>query len=354
MANYHLIVKGISRNAGRSCVAALAYRSAEILVDQRTGETHDYRNKENVEYVEIVLHKNSPLWIQEISEDCKTSRQGALQKLSDIFEAAEKRKDARVYREIEFALPRELTKEQNIAWAREFVHDTCVAKGMLAIMNFHFDFDKKTGEEKPHCHVLLSTRELTETGLNPHKRPDWDRVELVEEWREQYAQYQNAALKEHGFEERVDHRSYADQGLEIDPQPKRGRSIAEMTGRGLPREKAELFDVVRLRNQFRILKNPELVFSIVTAKHSTFTRQDIAKVLNRYIDDADQFRILHDRLMGSKELIDLQSSSAQGDTKEPVYTTREMLHTELNLMRNAEGMVAQKTHKVDAKIRPTA
>lgn len=350
MANYHLTVKGISRNAGRSCVAALAYRSAEILVDQRTGETHNYRNKENVEYVEIVLSENSPMWIQEIAEECKTSRQGALQKLSDIFEAAEKRKDARVYREIEFALPRELTKEQNIAWAREFVHDTCVSKGMLAIMNFHFDFDKNTGEEKPHCHVLLATRELTDTGLSSHKRTDWDRVELVEEWREQYAQYQNAALKEHGFEERVDHRSYVDQGLEIDPQPKRGKSISEMTGRGLQRDKAELFDMVRLRNQFRILKNPELVFSIVTAKHSTFTHQDIAKVLNRYIDDADQFRILHDRLMGSKELIDLQSSSGQGESKEPVYTTREMLSTELSLMRNAEAMAAQQTHKVNANI----
>lgn len=349
MANYHLTVKGISRNAGRSCVAALAYRSAENLVDQRTGETHDYRNKENVEYVEIVIQENSPLWIKEIAQECRTSRKAALQKLSDIFEAAEKRKDARVYREIEFALPRELTKEQNIDWAREFVRDTCLAKGMLAIMNFHFDFDKKTGEEKPHCHVLLSTRELTENGLSSHKQTDWDRVELVEEWRDQYAQYQNAALKEHGIEERVDHRSYVDQGLEIDPQPKRGKSIAEMTGRGLHRDKAELFDMVRLRNQFRILKNPELVLSIVTAKHSTFTRQDIAKVLNRYIDDADQFRNLHDRLMGSKELIDLQSSSAQGDAKEPVYTTREMLCTELSLMRNAEAMAAQTTHKVDAK-----
>jgi Ti-type conjugative transfer relaxase TraA len=349
MANYHLTVKAISRNGGRSCVAALAYRSAEILIDQRTGEKHDYRNKENVEYVEIVLQDNSPLWIQDIANECKTSRQRALQKLSDIFEAAEKRKDARVYREIEFALPRELTKEQNIAWAREFVHDTCVARDMLAIMNFHFDIDKKTGEEKPHCHVLLSTRELIEAGFCSHKQTDWDHVELVEEWREQYAQYQNAALKAHGFEERVDHRSYEDQGLEIDPQPKRGRSLLEMTGRGIHREKAELFDMVRLRNQFRILKNPELVFSIVTAKHSTFTRQDIAKVLNRYIDDADQFRILHDRLMGSKELIDLQSSSAQGESKEPVYTTREMLRTELGLMRNAEAMAAQQTHKVDTK-----
>lgn len=77
-----------------------------------------------------------------------------MQKLSDIFEAAKKRKDARVYREIEFSLPRELMKEQNIAWAKEFIPGNCVAKGMIAIMNYHFETDKKLGEEKPHCHVF--------------------------------------------------------------------------------------------------------------------------------------------------------------------------------------------------------
>lgn len=106
------------------------------------------RKKENVEEVEIVVSENAPLWIQELSEECKTSRQTALQKLSDIFEAAEKRKDARVYREIEFSLPRELTKEQNIEWARVFINDTCVSKGMLAIMNYHFEIDEKTRGRK--------------------------------------------------------------------------------------------------------------------------------------------------------------------------------------------------------------
>lgn len=345
MANYHLTVKAISRNGGRSCVAALAYRTASMLVDFRTGEKYDYINKDNVEYVEICVLNNFPNWIKSISEECKTSRETALQKLSDILEKIEKRPDARVYREIEFSLPRELNHEQNIAWARQFVMDTCVQRGMVAIMSFHFDQDNKTGEEKPHCHVLLSTRHLTETGFGLKNR-EWDRVELVEEWREQCAQYQNAALKEHGHEVRVDHRSYADQGLEIDPQPKRGMSIIEMTNRGFETDKGVLFDFVRLKNQFRILKNPEIVFSIVTAKHSTFTRTDIAKVLHRYIDDAEQFRHLLDRLMASKELVDLETSSFHTEGREPAYTTKEMLRTELNLVRQAETLSAQKTHPV--------
>jgi Ti-type conjugative transfer relaxase TraA len=345
MANYHLTVKAVSRNSGGSCVASLAYRSASMLVDQRTGETHDYRSKENVEYVEIVVSNNAPLWIKELSDKCNIDREATLQRLSDIFEAAEKRKDAQVYREIEFALPRELSKEQNITWARELIHDTCVAKGMVAIMNYHFDFDEKTGEEKPHCHVLLSTRVPTESGFSHVKQRDWNKVELVNEWREQYAAHQNAALKEHGFEVRVDHRSNTDRGLEeIEPQPKRNRAILWMTERGLKTDKQSAFDVVRLKNQFKILKNPELVLSIVTSNHSTFTTKDIAKVLNRYIDDPEEFQNLYDRLKTSKELVHLDNHKG-----EEVFTTREMLRIEMSLVDRAESFAAQKTHPVNAE-----
>lgn len=344
MANYHLTVKAISRNFGRSCVSSLAYRSASMLVDQRTGETHDYRNKENVEYVEICISNNSPLWIKQLSVECKNNREQTLQKLSDIFEAAEKRKDSQVYREIEFSLPRELTKEQNIAWARAFIQDTCVAKGMIAIMNYHFDLDEKTGEEKPHCHLLLSTREVTDLGFNLYKQREWNRVEFVEELREQYAQYQNAALKEHGHEVRVDHRSYKDRNVqEVDPQPKRNRAISQMSERGQMTGKQSAFDLVRLRNQFKILKNPELVLSIVTSNHSTFTTKDIAKVLNRYIDGPDQFQNLYTRLKTSLELVHVDTFKG-----EEVFTTREMLRVEMSLVQRAENFAAQRTHPVDA------
>jgi len=342
MANYHLTVKVFSRNGGRSCVSALAYRSASMLIDQGNGETYDYRNKHNVENVEILFSKYAPLWIQELSEECKTSRQTALQKLSDIFEGVEKRKDARVYREIEFSLPRELTKEQNIEWARKYIHDTCVSKGMLAIMNYHFEIDEKTGEEKPHCHVLLSTRALTEEGFSSHKVRDWDKTEMVEEWREQYAMYQNAALREHGFDIRVDHRSYIDRDLDLEPQPKLGVSPHDKNHRTHKVDKMEMFDIVRLKNQFKILKNPELVLSIVTSNHSTFTAKDIAKVLNRYIDDPEQFQDLYNRLKTSIELVQLDMYKG-----EEVFTTREMLRVETGLVQRAENFAAQRTHPVD-------
>jgi Ti-type conjugative transfer relaxase TraA len=367
MANYHLTVRMISRQGGKSCVAALAYRSATKLLDERIGQMWDYTNKPFVGHVEILVPESAPAWISDIASMCQSDRQSALQKFSDICEAAEKRKDSQVYREVEFSLPNELTNEQNIAWANAFVKSFFVQRGMVAVVNFHFDMDRETGVEKPHCHALLTTRDLTENGFGLKNR-DWNSRELIDEAREQCAQYQNAALKAEGFDARVSHLSYADRNLDVDPQPKRSRNVQDMARRGIETDKKKIFDLVRLKNQFKIVKNPELVFSIVTSKHSTFTRKDIAKVLNRYIDDANQFRVLHDRLMGSRELVPLKPVSPESaplkqkpeglvnvpgeahEGPEPVYTTRDMLKIELDLVNQAQAFAARVTHPVSSDI----
>ena len=376
MANFHCTAQMISRQGGKSCVAALAYRSATELVDQRTGEVWNYTNKANVGHVEILLPNNAPSWISELAHECRTDRQSALQKFSDIIEASEKRKDSQVYREVEFSLPNELTKEQNIEWANAFVKDILVARGMVSVVSFHFDIDPKTGMQKPHCHVLLSTRHLTEDGFGLKNR-EWNRKDLIEEARDQCCQYQNAALKEHGYDVRVTNLSYADREVDIDPQPKLGANVREMSRNGIETDKRQIFDLVRLKNQFKIVKNPEIVFDIVTSKHATFTRKDIAKILNRYIDDAGQFQILLDRLMNSKELVSLQPKpeekagkgvleepgiegekeqqkqelgQASEKGQEPVYTTRKMVRAELNLIKTAEALATRTTHPVSVRI----
>lgn len=350
MAHYHFTVKPVSRRGGKSTVAKLAYRSATDLKDLRNGETYNYSNRWDVFHVDILLPEGAPGWIVKIALECQTDRQSAVQKLSDIFETTEKRINSRVYREVEFALPNELSNEQNIEWSKEFVKDYFCKKGMVAIVNYHGEVDEKTGIYKPHCHVLLSTRNLTEDGFSSHKNRMWDSDELLEEWREQFAHYQNAALKEHGFDVRVTHLSYEDRELDIDAQTKLGQNVREMTARGIETDKQKIFDMVRLKNQFKIVKNPEIVFKIVTSMHTTFTRKDIAKVLHRYIDDAQQFQILLDRLMNSKELVNLESSGLCKETKEPVYTTQEMLRVEMNLIRQVENLSVQNTHGVSSEI----
>ena len=54
MANYHLSVKPVKRSEGRSVTAAAAYRAADRVRDQQTGQVFDYTRKRGVEYAEIV------------------------------------------------------------------------------------------------------------------------------------------------------------------------------------------------------------------------------------------------------------------------------------------------------------
>lgn len=176
-----------------------------------------------------MLPKDAPEWGVEIQKQLiKEDRRTGVQALSEKAEAAEKRIDARVWREFEFSLHRELTHEQNISLAKEFVEDQICSRGMAALLNFHFDKDKETGEEKLHCHVLVTTRRLSENGFHVKKENDWNKKSLIFELREQWAAYSNFHLKLHGHDVRIDHRSYQERGIEIEPQPKRGAGVLEI------------------------------------------------------------------------------------------------------------------------------
>ena len=141
MAIYHFSGTIISRSQGRSAVACAAYRSAERLVDERHKKTHDYTHKQDVAFTEILLPENAP------------SSMLNREKLWNMVEAIEKRKDAQLAREFNFALPCELTLEQNIVLARGFVKKAFVSQGMIADLCIHND---KTGDGQfqPHAHVM--------------------------------------------------------------------------------------------------------------------------------------------------------------------------------------------------------
>jgi ATP-dependent exoDNAse (exonuclease V) alpha subunit len=109
----------ISRAKGRSSVAAAAYRSGEKITDERTGITYNYTQKPGVVHSEILTPEGTPAWAKERAQ------------LWNAVEQAEKSKNAQLAREVMIALPRELSKEQNIALARAYAQ-TFVNEGMIA------------------------------------------------------------------------------------------------------------------------------------------------------------------------------------------------------------------------------
>ena len=135
-------------------------------------------------------------------------------------EAAEKRKDAQLAREVHFALPRELDRTGRVELIREFCQREFVARGMICDIAVHNPPDR-AGAEQPHAHVMLTTRVLTGEGFGAKDR-DWNDKALYEGWRAGWAEHANRALERVGSPERIDHRSFAERGIDREPEPKLG------------------------------------------------------------------------------------------------------------------------------------
>lgn len=305
--------------------------------------------------MELVLPHDAPEWAVKIQELMKVDCQKGVQAFSDMVERAEKRIDAQVYREFEFALHRELTEEKNMALAREFVEDQICSHGMAAQLNFHFDVDPKTGEEKPHCHVTATLRYLEENGLSSKKERAWNSKEYLCGLRVKWEEYSNFHLKLHGYDVQIDHRCHKERGIELEPQPKLGRGVREQEKRLQQREggerhspitdRAQLFHECQLRNLYRIMRNPDVVLDIVTKHHATFMWADVQKVLHRYVDELPLFQRLESKLKNSNELLFLKSDVKSGE----IYTTHTMLKAEKSLIEIAEKLDQSKTHSVNGE-----
>ncbi|MBL0941919.1 MAG: AAA family ATPase, partial [Alphaproteobacteria bacterium] len=372
MAIYHMSAKILSRSS-RNTVGATAYRAGCKLIDQQTGKSFDFRSK-SVQHVELLLPESAPQWAHDLQNLITGGRQGGVQKLIDLVEGAEKRKDAQVYRELEFALPQEFTDEQNFALAREFLQDQCCKLGITVLANFHLDTDEETGEYKPHCHALLLTRRLEEHGLSAHKERAWNTKTQLLQWREQWAAYTNFHLKMNGFETTIDHRSNYNRGIELEGQPKQGKGVTEMErrlqqqkqdsfkdqspeGAGDAKDslkfvpildKIRAFQEVKLKNLYRIIRRPEVVLEIATKNQATFMWGDVQKILARYVDDAALYQKLEAKLQNSRELVLLRTVQINGaqEKEAAVYTTRAMLKAELNVVRLGEQLGKVQSHLV--------
>ena len=282
MAIYHLTVKTISRGKGQSAVASAAYRRAEYMKDERYLTSHDYTQKTGVIHSEITIPDNAPLWMHERLKNYKNDPRLASEKFWNFVECCEVRKDAQLARELEFALPIELTKEQNITLAREYIHDQFALRGMIADWSVHWD------KGNPHVHVMLTLRELTDIGFGKKVRT-WNDRALMFEWREKWAEYANFHLKKHQHDISIDHRSYQDQGIDLVPGIHLGTAVSRMYAKEIDTNIVEASNFIKRENLARIASDPYVLFHKMEKHSSTFSHTDLAHELSRYINDRGNF-----------------------------------------------------------------
>lgn len=237
MAIYHCQAKSISRAAGRSATAAAAYRAGELIHDERTGEAHDYGKKRGIEYKEIITKDGS-----------KISRSA----LWNCAENAEKRRDAKVAREWEIALPAELSPDQQRELARAFARELVARYGVAADLCVHAP--SRGGDERnAHAHILTTTRVFDAGQLGAKTRvldsPKTSGKE-VEAVRQLWAALANRALERAGHGARIDSRSLAAQGIKRAPSVHLGPIATAMERRGVQTERGDL-------NRAAIAPSPE-------------------------------------------------------------------------------------------------
>lgn len=236
MAIFHCQAKAISRSAGRSATAAAAYRAGELIHDKRTGEVHDYSRKKGIEYSEIIT-----------SDGTTITREN----LWNAAEEAEKRKDAKVAREWEIALPSELSKDHQRELARSFARELVDRYGVAADLCIHAP-SKGSDARNQHAHILTTTRVFDAGQLGAKTRvldsPKTSGKE-VEAVRQLWAVMVNLALERAGHEARVSHKSLEAQGINREPTCHLGPTATAMERRGIQTERGNLNRVKAVQEQ---------------------------------------------------------------------------------------------------------
>jgi len=236
MAIYHLSMQIISRSKGQSVVAAAAYRSGEKLHDERTDEQKFYARHVQPETM-ILTPSNAPEWMKDRN------------RLWNEVEKVEKRKDSQLARELNIALPIELSHDQQKELVQSFAQNEFVQKGMVADIAIHRD-----DTNNPHAHIMLTMRNLSEDGFGKKNR-DWnaDFANAKENnhgyiknsksclsIREQWANYANQALEQAQVNERITHLSHEKRGLEILPMVHLGHVAHDMEKKGKKTDRGQI------------------------------------------------------------------------------------------------------------------
>jgi ATP-dependent exoDNAse (exonuclease V) alpha subunit len=199
MAIYHFSAKPISRgDDGRSAVACAAYRSGEELHDKH-GKSFKFKHEDRVVHKEIIAPEGVPDWATDRS------------KLWNSVEAVERRKDARLSREFQVALPHELSLEQQVELIDGWVREQVTPLGLVVDVAIH----DRPGSNNPntHAHLMATDRPMDSEGWAAKKDPSINTVEQLDQWRSSWAEHTNKALSKAGFVTEIDHRSFETRGI---------------------------------------------------------------------------------------------------------------------------------------------
>ena len=244
-------------------MAAAAYRAGEKLHSTYYGEDSDYTRKGGVICSEILLPSHAP------------SEYADRETLWNAVEKAERGKKAQLAYSFDIALQNEFSMQENIDLARQFLLDNFVNRGMVADFAVHQPDKEDGGISNPHFHVMCPIRPIEPDGrwgnkqrreyvldehgervldeagnyvFNAVPTTDWGKPETLEAWRQSWAELCNAMFAEKNLDCRIDHRSFARQGVDLIPTQHEGPTVRAMEAKGIRTDKGNLNRFIRKTN----------------------------------------------------------------------------------------------------------
>ena len=306
MANYHLEAKVISRGAGRSACAASAYLSCSAILNEYDGVRHDYTRKQGLVWREVFLPEYAPqewqdravLWnVVEENEKTKDSRLArefvpALpveltkeqwqELLSDFIQesfisdgmcadVASHDPDPPGHNPHAHIMLTVRPLDENGKWQYKTEKEyLCVKNGEeRGFTAAEFKAAQADGWEKQYQYkkkkkkVYMSPSEAeihgyeraskypksTKYGRQNPISERWNSEEQLLLWRKAWADVTNKYLERYGHEERIDHRSFAERGIEEQPTIHEGVSARAMEAKGIISDRCELNRQIKADNK---------------------------------------------------------------------------------------------------------
>ncbi len=308
-----------SRSQGHSAVAGAAYRSGVELKDDRTGEIHNFKNRSDVVYSEILLPEGA-------ARNFKNR-----EVLWNAVEAAETRKNSQIAKDIVLALPRDLDLALQIDLARNFANTYFVQHGIVADIAIHSHSDGN-----PHAHIYVSTRRLLGDRFDKVKardlEPDVVRGRVVDPqfWGEQWRDFQNNYFIEQGIDLVVD-------ASHIFSQRHEGR---------IRSQSHYLKEENQLKREASIevaIHDPSSLLNILGTQYAVFSEKDIFRLIHKNTESSEQFEAALFGLKSHPDLILL----GPGDDGRDRFTTRTNYQREVELAEHADLLNSRQQHPIN-------
>jgi Ti-type conjugative transfer relaxase TraA len=320
----------ISRNSGGSAVRSAAYNGRDEIEAERTGEVFYFRHRDAPEHHTVLLPEGAA---------ARFAQAGVLW---NAAEAAERRKDAQVAREIVLALPAnaEVSTEDRIALAKSFAETHFVSKGLAVQLDVHAPHagEMETERANWHAHLLITTRRLDGEQFNAKKARDLDpevrlaggraRVADGAAWGELWREHQDQYFREHGIEARVDARA-------THAQEHIGPVRMRVTGAAI----VERAEIIRQANQ-AAARDPDQVLATLTRNNATFTAHDLDRYLTKQLGEgreaAEAIAVVRAAVLKHGDLVPLHDRET-GEAAER-FTTRQVRAEERAALADADSM----------------